>query len=273
MVQILWKDGIEPPDLPGKKRGSESIATYTGKVEEETVAKEAEQNGDEPKPKPEQKAAASEQSIGEMIERIRENLAEQMQQGRARPVGGPVVHKPGRQQQSQVGEDAKMTARNYAATQWKPPTIAEMYYLKRRSEETNGQPLTIASECASASVMTPLILGSSAVPELVIGIKVEEPRKKAAVPIAFPLSDEQRKREEFYQQTGMTPAELRELLEPGWTLAGALDPRENARRIRTGFWNRVYDVEFTMAKAKHTVHDFLFKKRPVPEKALASGKT
>ncbi len=270
MVQILWHGGVEPPDVKKETGKGASIATYTGDMEETVEVEAAESES-------KQEQLATSESLDKLIARASEKLAKQTK-GRARPAEEQTVHKP--KQQRQVAPASKAVAPKTSVTARRASiNTAGVYNLARKRRIDIGiteQPLIIAGDYQPLPVMMPLMtMDSSAAPEIVIEVAAEkpQPRRAEVIPIRFPLTDEQQKREEFYQQTGMTPADLRELLTPGWTIAGMLDPREHARRIRTGFWNRVYDVEYTVVKAKHTMRDFLYKKRPASEKALAPGKT
>lgn len=263
MAKILWHGGVEPPDAKAITGEGKTVAAYTGMIEENTVKAE---EMDEPKPE----QPTSSYDLGEMIARASAKLAEQTRE-RGRPTGRqPAQTQQGKKavhnekQQSQVTPTPikGVAARQVSASG------AGIYKLAHKRILMDDEPITIVvGDNQRMPVMMSLVSTESVAPKLAVELEVEEPPRKAEViPIRFPLTDEQRKAEEFYQATGIKPMDIKAMFEPGWTMAEMLSPRANARRVRLGICNRWYDAEVAILKAKHAVHDFFYKKRPLPGK-------
>lgn len=276
MAQILWKDGVEPPDVAVGKSRNGSIATYTGSGDEAVEVEEMESPGGSEDQKPELKPETNQgqmmsDCLGEIIARASENLAKQMQQ-RGRPVEqltrqAKNGESPSKQQQGQGARPVR--PRDVSARS----TSAGIYSLAKRRQALSANNAEQLPIVMSEGRQMPFLMSlASTVSEgsaaLVVEATESEPEQKKAqiIPLRFPLTEEQRRTEEFLQQTGMSPEEFRELFKPGWTVAGAISPRENARRVRLGMCNLWYDTELVALKVKHAVREFLYKKRPFPEK-------
>ncbi len=274
MAQILWKDGVEPPDVAVGKSKNGSIATYTGSGDEAVEVEEMENPGGSEDQKPELKPETNQSQttsdyLSEIIARASENLAEQMHQ-RGRPVEqltrqAKNGESPSKQQQGQV---RPVRPRDVSARS----TSAGIYSLAKRRQALSANnaeqlPIVMSEGRQMPILMSLASTASEGSVALVVESTEPEPEKKAQIiPLRFPLTEEQQKSEEFFQQTGMSLEEFRELFKPGWTIAGAISPRENARRVKLGMCNLWYDTELVALKVKHAVREFLYKKRPFPEK-------
>jgi hypothetical protein len=274
MAQILWKDGVEPPDAAVGKSKNGSIATYTGSGDEAVEVEEMENPGGSEDQKPELKPETNQSQttsdyLSEIIARASENLAEQMHQ-RGRPVEqltrqAKNGESPSKQQQGQV---RPVRPRDVSARS----TSAGIYSLAKRRQALSANnaeqlPIVMSEGRQMPILMSLASTASEGSVALVVESTEPEPEKKAQIiPLRFPLTEEQQKSEEFFQQTGMSLEEFRELFKPGWTIAGAISPRENARRVKLGMCNLWYDTELVALKVKHAVREFLYKKRPFPEK-------
>ncbi len=274
MAQILWKDGVEPPDVAVGKSKNGSIATYTGSGDEAVEVEEMENPGGSEDQKPELKPETNQSQttsdyLSEIIARASENLAEQMHQ-RGRPVEqltrqAKNGESPSKQQQGQV---RPVRPRDVSARS----TSAGIYSLAKRRQALSANnaeqlPIVMSEGRQMPILMSLASTASEGSVALVVESTEPEPEKKAQIiPLRFPLTEEQQKSEEFFQQTGMSLEEFRELFKPGWTIAGAISPRENARRVKLGMCNLWYDTELVALKVKHAVREFLYRKRPFPEK-------
>ena len=208
--------------------------------------------------------------LSEIIARASENLAEQMHQ-RGRPVEqltrqAKNGESPSKQQQGQGVRPVR--PRDVSARS----TSAGIYSLAKRRQALSANnaeqlPIVMSEGRQMPILMSLASTASEGSVALVVESTEPEPEKKAQIiPLRFPLTEEQQKSEEFFQQTGMSLEEFRELFKPGWTIAGAISPRENARRVKLGMCNLWYDTELVALKVKHAVREFLYKKRPFPEK-------
>lgn len=271
MAQILWKGGIEPPDAVVAKDKSQSIATYTGSIEETAEVDEAERPEEQ---KPEAKSESNRgqmtsDRLGEMLARAGGHLAQQMQQAQ-RPVEqlARQVKEGGNTNKQQSQASQLVRPRNAAA---RSVSSVGVYSLAKRRQALGmndaEQPLIITGGSQRLPVLMPLVATGSAA--LVVKVSEPEPERKEAqiIPLRFPLSEEQRRSEEFRREAGMSLKEFRELVAPGWTVAELISPRENTRRVKLGICNLWYDTEMAALKIKHAVRDFLYKKRPLLEES------
>lgn len=275
MAQILWKDGVEPPDVAVGKSKNGSIATYTGSGDEAVEVEEMENPGGSEDQKPELKPETNQGQmtsdyLSEIIAQASENLDKQMHQ-RGRPVEqltrqAKNGESPSKQQQGQGVRPVR--PRDVSARS----TSAGIYSLAKRRQALSANnaeqlPIVMSEGRQMPILMSLASTASEGSVALVVESTEPEPEKKAQIiPLRFPLTEEQQKSEEFFQQTGMSLEEFRELFKPGWTIAGAISPRENARRVKLGMCNLWYDTELVALKVKHAVREFLYRKRPFPEK-------
>lgn len=279
MAQILWKGGVEPPDVKPKAGGTSSVATYTGSVEEELAEMEVD-TAEEGERQPVRETF----DLDAMVARVSEKWATERQ---SRPVEQVVkdVHKqPAHEstEKQQQGQKVKkaiapqgVASKGGVATRRSRSLVAGagVYELAQRRQKINleEQPLIIASDNQRMPVMMSLsaVAGSTVPVQVVIEEPEPEPKKAQIVPLRFPLTEEQQKAEKLYRETGIKPADIsiiKEMFEPGWTVAGVLSPKENVQRVKLRLNNLRFDAEAMALKAKHAAHDFLYKKRPLPGK-------
>lgn len=240
---ILWKDGREPPDAAVKTGEGESLATYTGELEmteaEVTETEEIEEIKVE-----EADATQPGKSLEQIIAEVGEKFAER---GITRPEPQQAIHK--------VVEPRAMTRRR--------PMSGIRYLRRDMGTDADTMPIIVAEGQRLPAMMTLAAAGAAATQLVILEADEPETKKAEIIPIRAPLSEQQQKAEEFYRKTGITQEELKAMLAPSWTIAGALDPRENAKQLGLGLQSLWYDTELAALKIKHAVHEVLYKKRPL----------
>lgn len=277
-VQILWKDGKEPQDQDncfGKFDKSRPLATYTDAVENEDVAVEIAE-GEQTKPEC-QSTGISSESLGEIITRASERLAQE--QRFRRPVeestrqANSGKDPKNKQQKGQVVVPTVAAAANASQTVASRARIVEMissddelYLLaQKRMEARAKEPLVIESDLRQHQLvmMSRAVRGSVVVEIDAEPLPRSETKPVPTTVVRFPLSEERQRADEFYRATGIRLEDfIGEITKPGWTVAEMISPRENAWRIKMGFYDCVYNVELMKLKFTKAVGEFLHKKRP-----------
>lgn len=265
MAHILWKGGKVPPDAAVVTGEIKSVAAYTGTAEEaESVVAEENQQVD---PQEGNKS----RSLDEILEGLNAKAAEVMRSGTNPRRVGPRPERSDPQPSSPtaatptVNKPESTTLRGAAVR--RSPMGGTVYNLARRRTEIGTGPIVVAAAGSSQLLARVAVMREAVVPRLTEEFVVDdqrdlEPQRAQIIPLRLPMTEEQRRADRFYRESGINMADVRAILEPGWTVAGMLDPRENARRLYIGIRNCGYDVEMMALKAKHAVHDFLHKKRP-----------
>lgn len=274
-VRILWKDGKEPQDQDNCFGKNRSLATYTGVAENADAAVEVTEDEQQAEPVPKcQSAGISSGGLGEIIARASEKLAQD--QRIRRPVEGITrqANNGGKPNKQQKGQVVAPTSAKTKGSQTVTPRIIEinssddeLYLLAQKRMEARAEgPLVIESnlEQRRLAMMSRAVRGS-----VVVEIEADtlpqseaKPEPVSTAVLRFPLSEERQRADQFYQATGIKFEDfVEELLRPGWTVAGMISPRENAKRIKLFFCNCVYDAELAKLRAAKAVDEFLHKKR------------
>lgn len=271
-VQIHWHGGVEPPDQDNLFGKSRPLVTYTGTEENEDAVVEVAE-GEQAEPEC-QSARISSEDLGAMIARASERLAQD--QRVRRPVEESTRQanngeNPNKQQKGQVVSSktqavnaSQMAVSNNAkALGVTYGSDDELYSLAQgRMTARAEEPLVVESSLQQRQLvmMSRAVRGSVVVEIDTDELSRPEP-KPAPTIVQFPLSEERQRAEDFYRQTGMKVEDFRDLFAPGWTVAEMISPRENARRMRIFFYDRVCDAELAKLKIAKAVHEFLHKKR------------
>lgn len=187
MAQILWKDGVEPPDAAVGKSKNGSIATYTGSGDEAVEVEEMENPGGSEDQKPELKPETNQSQttsdyLSEIIARASENLAEQMHQ-RGRPVEqltrqAKNGESPSKQQQGQGVRPVR--PRDVSARS----TSAGIYSLAKRRQALSANnaeqlPIVMSEGRQMPILMSLASTASEGSVALVVESTEPEPEKKA----------------------------------------------------------------------------------------------
>lgn len=269
---ILWKDGVEPKDPAILAKEAKAIAGYVGETEvpvtetgEEGTASNTEVEMAEQLRHTVADKDYKPLDVGAFIEKMDEKCAEMMKAAQTRPSMVRAPARPAIKQESQ-GKEKTTVKGTFPRRVMASGMASSMAGSLPRRRTFNEESLNIVGENHAVPSTLFLLTREATAPNLDLGViaveKEKEPELAKIIPIGIPLSEEQRRDEEFYRNTGIKPTDIRAILEPGWTVAEALNPCEQARRA----WHRIcdcrYDAEMLAVRAKHAVHNFLHKKRP-----------